>query len=164
MALAACAAPLRVVDRAADGTAILICGPQPDAATLRDLHRREGLKTVVNLRGAAEDIGWFEEERLGIEDIGARWIQLRLSRPPARDQIGRIFDLLERPDAWPVFVHGFLGTGSAAVVGALYRMQYQGWTGEDALREMRSYGFSGPAELERFVLEYRTEPWREIAR
>jgi len=49
--------------------------------------------------------------------------------------------LSDDPKTRPVYVHCKAGQNRTGFVIATYRMIYQGWTPEEAVREMRVYGF-----------------------
>jgi protein tyrosine/serine phosphatase len=168
-ALVACAST-RVVDQNDDDEPILIGGAQPDRESLEKLHRLYGIKTVVNLRGESPDEGWYLREKEAVEAIGLKWIQLPTSgyeAPPA-ETVDAFFDLVEDEDNRPVFVHCQMGIHRTGLMLALYRMQYQGWTGAQALSEMRGNGFDWTrvdrSAVEEYVLSYTPDPERTIDR
>lgn len=142
LALAGCG-PTAVVDRRADGRAILIRSPQPDADDLAELAAREGVRTVVNLRGAAPGEAWFEEERRGVEAIGARWVQHETSgrAAPGPRWVETTLALLSDEAAWPILVHCEGGVHRTGLVVALYRMAIQGWSAARAIEELEDEWF-----------------------
>ena len=161
----------RVVDRAEDGRAILIRSPQPDQGDLRELAAEHRVRTVINLRGApGEETGWFEDERLGVEEIGARWVQLPVSggQAPSPETVARLCDLLEDPGNWPVLVHCQGGIHRTGLVCAFYRIQYQGWSSSAAIAEMEDLWFDWTIRdreaLKRWLREYVPDPARRIPR
>src|SRR5688572_19328066 len=87
----------QVVDRTTEGEPILIRTPQPDVDDLVRLHEKFGVRTVVNLRGEKPGEDWFEEERRGVEAIGARWVHLKTSgqSEPNAETIQRFMALVE---------------------------------------------------------------------
>jgi len=170
LCLAACAST-RVVDRAEDGTPILIGGAQPDAASLERLQSFHGaIKTVVNLRGESPGEAWYVRERDGVAAIDAKWIQLPTSGylVPPPSTVARFFDIMEDRANWPVFVHCQMGIHRTGLMLALYRMQYQGWTGEQAWAEMKANGFKWTrvdrSAVEAYVRTYTPDPRRTIQR
>jgi protein tyrosine/serine phosphatase len=169
VALAACSST-QVLDRAEDGTPILIRGPQPTATSLSTLRELEGVRTVVNLRGESPGKAWFEEERKGVEAVGAKWIHIKASghEPPPPEALHLFFDVVEDRANWPVLIHCQSGMHRTGVYAAVYRMQYQGWTPERAWEEMRANGFTlgkGKRDtVERWVHEYRPDPARRVDR
>jgi protein tyrosine/serine phosphatase len=168
--LAGCGVTM-VVDRAADGTPILVRSPQPDEDDLRALAEEHGVRTVVNLRGEPDpETGWFQEERRGVEAIGARWVQLRVSggAAPEPATVGAFCDLIEDPANWPVLVHCQGGVHRTGLLGALYRIQYQGWSAEAAVAEMEDLWFDWTTRdrdaLKRWLRAYRPDPARRVPR
>jgi protein tyrosine/serine phosphatase len=162
----------QVLDRAGDGTPILIRAPQPDADDLQDLHAEFGVRTVLNIRGdrAGEAVDWYEEERRGVEAIGAQWRHMKISgtRAPSPEQVSEFFDLVEDPDAWPILVHCQGGIHRTGLLSALYRIQYQGWSGEDAVEEMEDNHFNWTTRdrdaLKRYLWAYQPDASRAIPR
>jgi len=169
LAVTACTSS-RVVDRTADGTPILLCGPQPDSASLARTHRFHGIKTVVNLRGENEGKTWFEEERRGVEAIGANWVHIRTSGSEAPDDetVQRFFEVVENPENWPVFIHCQSGFHRTGLMGALYRRQYQQWDADRAIEEMDRNGFEigrrDRSAVKDYVRTFTPDPERSIPR
>jgi tyrosine-protein phosphatase SIW14 len=60
------------------------------------------------------------------------------SRPEAIDQFLKVMD---DENSYPVLVHCKAGLHRTGVMAAIYRMEYEGWSREDAMRELRSHGF-----------------------
>src|SRR5262247_635149 len=52
---------------------------QPDAGDLRRLVEREGIRTVLNLRGLCLGFDWFEEESRASHDLGISQEDITLS-------------------------------------------------------------------------------------
>jgi protein tyrosine/serine phosphatase len=168
-ALAACAST-RVVDKDDDDAPILIGGAQPDPESLEKLQKLHGIKTVVNLRGESPDEGWYVREGEAVEALGLRWIHLPTSGyvAPTEETVNAFFDIVENEDNWPIFVHCQMGIHRTGLMLALYRMQYQGWTGDKAIAEMRANGFLWTrvdrSAVEAYVLAYEPNPKRRIRR
>jgi tyrosine-protein phosphatase SIW14 len=169
LALAACAST-RVVDRAADGTPILIGGAQPDAESLQKLQKLYGIQTVVNLRGEFPYEAWFVREGEAVTALGLRWIQLPTSGylAPPEETVNAFFDIVEADANWPIFVHCQMGIHRTGLMLALYRMQYQGWTGDQAWTEMVANGFHWTrvdrSAVEAYVRSFAPDPTRTIQR
>lgn len=167
--LSACGST-RVLVTEKDKVPILLGGAQPDRASLEKLKDLYGIKTVVNLRGEHPDEGWYQREKEAVEAIGAKWVQLPTSGylAPPPETVDAFFDLVEDKDNWPIFVHCQMGIHRTGLILALYRMQYEGWTGARALAEMREHGFHWTkvdrSEVEEYVLNYTPDPKRKIDR
>ncbi|MBX3470556.1 MAG: tyrosine-protein phosphatase [Planctomycetes bacterium] len=160
----------QVVDKAHDGTPILIRAPQPDEGDIKSLSTRYGVQTVVNLRGEQHGERWFEEERRAVERIGARWVQLRTSgkSEPPPESVEQFFALVEDPANWPIVLHCQGGIHRTGLWAALYRIQYQGWSPERAIAEMEDLYFdwsiTDREALKRWLRRYRRDPDRQVAR
>lgn len=161
---------VQVVDQTQAGAPILIRTPQPDADDLRSLHERFGVKTVVNLRGENPGATWFEEERRGVEAIGARWVHLKTSgkSEPDVSLIRRFMDLVEDEANWPIVIHCQGGVHRTGLLSAFYRIQYQGWSNRQAVREMEDCYFDWTIEdrdaLKRWLKRYERDPGRQVVR
>lgn len=164
----------QVLDRAEDGTPIVIRTPQPDVGDLVELRDDYGVRTVLNLRGDRADreerYAWYDEERAGVKAIEARWEHLDISGTlgPTPAQVTAFFDLVEDPDAWPIVMHCQGGVHRTGVMAALYRIQYQGWTGDEAVAEMEDHWFDWTTRdrdaIKRFLRGYEPDPARLIVR
>jgi tyrosine-protein phosphatase SIW14 len=113
-------------------------GGQPKAGGLRKLSSL-GVKTVINLRG--DDEHEADEEREA-KSLGMRYfnVPLSLGGRPTKEQIARVLSLVNAPEDQPVFVHCHRGADRTGVVVAVYRIEHDGWTSEQALREADEYG------------------------
>jgi len=165
--LGACGS-VAVVDRDEAGRAILVRSGQPTQETLGRLHARHGIRTVVNLRGEHPGKGWWEEERRGVASIGARWVQLQTGgrEAPPPETVAAFLDLIEEPEARPVLLHCESGIHRTGMLVALYRIQYQAWSAEEAITEMRRQGFRlggrDRSAIEQYLREYRPDPSRRL--
>lgn len=170
LALAPGCGVTQVVDRAYDGQPILIRSPQPDDEDLEELHEQHGVQTVVNLRGEHPGEGWYEEERRGVEAIGARWVHLKPSGKSAPDPatVDAFLRIVEDPSNWPVLIHCQGGVHRTGLLSALYRIQYQGWSPERAIAEMEDCWFDWTVEdrdaVKVWLRQYRPDPERIVAR
>src|SRR5947209_7129871 len=71
---------------------------QPDGRDLRQLVEREGIRTVVNLRGLCVGFDWYEEEARGTHDLGVSQEDITLSanRLPPPQELRRLVEVLDR--------------------------------------------------------------------
>jgi len=115
------------------------------------------IKTIINLQDEYPDPdiaeGYFtsrtvkESElcrRLGVRylylppDLIARRL-LPVHRPRAID---RFLEIMDDPGTYPVLLHCKAGLHRTGVMTAVYRMEYQHWTPDQAIAEMKQHGFA----------------------
>lgn len=106
---------------------------QPEAEGFRELARM-GVRTVLSLRG-------FHEDELPDE---AALQSVRISFKtwhPEDEDVVRFLRLVRDPARAPVLVHCQHGADRTGMMCALYRIVEQGWSKDEALREMTAGGF-----------------------
>ena len=118
-----------------------------------------GIKTVIDLRSDDVDT----EDRFLVERAGMKYerIPMTTHEPPTRAVIERFLRLVDDPENQPVYVHCVGGRHRTGVMTALYRMTREGWTADQAFREMQAYKFGADflhPEFKRFVYEYQPTP------
>ncbi len=145
--------------KVADG---LYRGAQPSEEGLRGL-RDLGVRTVVNLREHHSEKE--EAERLGLAPVE---IPIRAgvlgSEPPADDDVRRFFEVVLDPKRRPVYVHCAKGKDRTGTMVALYRIEVEGWTPEEAIAEMQEFGYHDVyKDLIAFVRRYDPRGFRPPA-
>ncbi|MEZ6185950.1 MAG: tyrosine-protein phosphatase [Planctomycetota bacterium] len=152
-----------VVDRAPSGQVVLIRCPQPDADDLQDLKQDYGVKTVINLRGQHPNEEWYREEQIGVREVGARWVHLRVSgRSGPTPQVTQAFlDLVRDPANWPIAMHCQGGIHRTGAMVGLYRIAIQGWSSAAAIEELEENWFDWTIEdrsqIKEFLRSYRPD-------
>ena len=124
---------------------------------LREIHRRYGLRTVINLQEESEAVNplvprnYFrrskETEGAVCEELGVQFIQLAggvldnagtAGRPMLVDDF---FAICDDPKNYPILFHCKAGLHRTGALCAVYRMEYEGWTRDRALEELRASGY-----------------------
>lgn len=124
------------------------------------LARQLNLRTVIDLRrGDDEKEGEaIAAEREALAAAGLRWVHLPCRQVPEPATCEAFLAQMRRPDAWPVLVHCQHGTGRSVLLSAIYRIEIEGWSPEDARRATRwaTWGSSFDAQSRkgRFLLDY----------
>jgi tyrosine-protein phosphatase SIW14 len=83
-----------------------------------------------------------------------------LERPAAVEKMLRVFD---DPKNYPILIHCKAGLHRTGCMAAIYRMEYQGWSPERAVEEMKDHGFGDGActaandYVYQYVLTYQRE-------
>lgn len=113
---------------------------QPTASGLVRAVRRDGIKTVLNLRGTNPDQAWYAREKAATLASGATQVDFAMSSDQwlSREQARTLLDILDASE-YPMLVHcewGAERTGLVAAVSALLR---PGSTLEDGRREFSLY-------------------------
>ena len=113
---------------------VLYRSAQPTSQGLRNL-KKIGIETIVNLRS-------FHSDRDVIGSTGLRYehIYMKAWHPEQEDAV-RFLQIVTNPKRTPVLVHCQHGADRTGTMCALYRITVQGWTKEEAIREMTQGGF-----------------------
>jgi protein tyrosine phosphatase (PTP) superfamily phosphohydrolase (DUF442 family) len=118
----------------------------------RDAIEKHHIKTVITfwdedpdpvLKGSRFDRSSIKESEL-CKSMGVdyKFIHLKL-RPDYDPQVAidKFLEVMDNPNSYPVLVHCKAGLHRTGVMAAIYRMEYDGWSRQDAMRELRSHGF-----------------------
>jgi protein tyrosine phosphatase (PTP) superfamily phosphohydrolase (DUF442 family) len=109
---------------------------QPSAEGMRNL-KAMGIKTIVNLRS-------FHSDRDKIKGTGLAYehIYMKAWHPEEEDAV-RFLRIVTSPKGAPVLVHCQHGADRTGAMCAIYRVAVQGWSKEEALKEMTEgeFGF-----------------------
>jgi hypothetical protein len=131
---------------------------QMTAEGFADAVHRFSIRTVINVQDEFPDPDldasfWSSrkvKESALCRDLGVRYIHLApdlISRrlvPQCRPRvIEQFLAIMDDPESYPVLIHCHAGLHRTGVLTAVYRMEYQNWTAEEAWLDMRANGF-GP--------------------
>lgn len=129
-------------------------GAQPTPDGYRKL-KELGVKTVITLRS-------LHEEREAVLAAGLEPVEIPLvadvrgSRPPSSEDVARFLSVVLDPAKRPVYFHCAFGQDRTGTMCAVYRMEVDGWTPEEAFEEMQGFGFNDIwTDLSAFVKSYR---------
>ena len=108
---------------------------QPTEQGMKNL-KALGIKTVVSLRSFHSD-----RDELGKTELGYEHITMKAWHPE-RKEVVRFLKIVTDPKRAPVLVHCLHGADRTGTMCAWYRIAVQGWTKEEAIREMTQGGFN----------------------
>jgi tyrosine-protein phosphatase SIW14 len=72
---------------------------------------------------------------------------------PAEQGVQTFLAVMDRPENHPVLVHCFAGIHRTGTMCAIFRMEYEGWTPERAMDEMRLCGYA-PEDMHYHITNY----------
>ena len=107
---------------------------QPSAEGMRSL-KTMGIETIVNLRSFHSD-----HDEIGDTGLGYEHIYMKAWHPEEGDAV-KFLQIVTNPQRTPVLVHCQHGADRTGIMCALYRVAVQGWSKDEALREMTQGGF-----------------------
>jgi protein tyrosine phosphatase (PTP) superfamily phosphohydrolase (DUF442 family) len=113
---------------------VLYRSAQPTGAGMRNL-KKLGIETIVNLRSFHSD-----RDEIGNTGLAYEHIYMKAWHPEEEDVI-RFLQIVTNPKRTPVLVHCQHGADRTGLMVAIYRIVVQGWSREDAAREMTEGGF-----------------------
>ena len=115
-------------------TPTLYRGGQPNREGFTNL-RKLGIDIVVDLRGSRAG------ERRVVTGLGMKYVAIHWHCYSQRDEVfAQFLSLLRENPGKKVFVHCKVGDDRTGMDIAAYRIAEQGWTAEEAMREMEVYG------------------------
>lgn len=141
--------------------------------------REHKIRTVVNLQEEAQDPNlsksYFNSTSIReselCKELGVDYLFLQVDlvephlvpahRPATIDEFLKIMDDKSK---YPVLIHCKAGLHRTGCLLAVYRMEYDRWTWDKALRELKYHGFgefvstSANEYIRQYVLEYRPRP------
>ncbi len=128
-------------------------GSQPDGDEYTQL-KTLGVKTVIDL----QQDGFAGEAEL-VEAAGMKFVRIPMTthEAPTRAQLDQFLKLVNNPASQPVYVHCAGGRHRTGVMTAAYRISRDGWTAEQAFKEMKAYKFGADFlhnEFKQFIYGY----------
>ena len=110
-------------------------GAQPTVEGFHEL-KKLGIKTVVNLRRGNTD-------RQGIKETKLAYVQIPTKHYDATaEELILFLKIATDEKHTPVFVHCRSGANRTGMMVAIYRVAVNGWTKQEALKEMREGGYN----------------------
>ncbi len=108
------------------------------------------IKTVIDLRhpelhdalnpGKQDGI---DLEREAVEKLpGVRHVNIPSGQVPSKENLVKFFEVMDDPASYPVLIHCYHGTGRAIIYSAIYRIEYEGLSGEEA-RQLTRFKLNG---------------------
>ena len=137
----------------------LFRGGQPGVDGLEAL-KKMGVSIVIDMRGTKSS-----HEELAVRKLGMEYIAIPWHCPFPSDAIfARFLKVIDEHPKKKVFVHCRLGDDRTGMAIAAYRMAHEGWSADEALKEMEEFGFTGKHHLICPTLEFYEKRFPEHLR
>jgi tyrosine-protein phosphatase SIW14 len=121
------------------------------------------IRTVVNLRDGLTALDRAEEEFCAKEEI--RFVRLlpeswdgEAGSADVDDNVRTFLQLMRDPANHPVLVHCFAGIHRTGGYCALYRIECEGWSNDQAIAELKAHGYDNfeyEADIRGYLTTYR---------
>ncbi len=105
------------------------------------------IKSVVDLRfpGTGDDVNnpeipaelTAEKEAIGKIE-GVNYFNNGSDQVPKPENLNTFFKIMDNPDNYPVLIHCYHGVGRAEMYSAIYRIEYENYTNEEARNGVRT--------------------------
>jgi protein tyrosine/serine phosphatase len=135
---------------------VLCRSGQMSPAGLRRAVHDYGIRTIVSLRdakvaGAPAPDAREEEycDKLGLKFVRIgplAWEGAPGEPAPVQKGIDRFLEVMHDPANYPVLLHCFAGTHRTGGYVAIYRMEFEGYSNQEAIEELKSLGYPHVAE------------------
>ncbi|WP_333601178.1 dual specificity protein phosphatase family protein [Flavobacterium sp.] len=108
---------------------------------IADYVKKYHIKSIVDLRfpGTGDDVNNPEipaeltAEKVAVEKIpGVNYFNNGCDQVPEQKNVDSFLKIMDNPDNYPVLIHCYHGIGRSQLFSAIYRIEYEGWTNEEA--------------------------------
>ncbi len=108
---------------------------------IADYVKKYHIKSIVDLRfpGTGDDVNNPEipaelsAEKNAVEKLtGVNYFNDGSDQVPNQKNLDLFFKIMDNKDNYPVLIHCYHGIGRAQLYSAIYRIEYEGWSNDDA--------------------------------
>lgn len=127
------------------------------------------IKSIVDLRfpGTGDDVNnpevpaELKAEKLAVAKIpGVNYFNNGSDQVPNQKNLDYFYTIMDNPKNYPVLIHCYHGIGRAQLYAAVYRMEYEGWSNEEARAQaafpLRFSSFDDGKPKGDFLKNYKT--------
>jgi len=97
--------------------------------------KENGIRTVIDLRQEPPEVR--DPERLALEAAGVRYVNLPTGQVPPDSMVDAFLEIARDPTQRPLLVHCEHGWGRSVLFSALYRIEVEGLSPEEAWNRTR---------------------------
>lgn len=108
------------------------------------------IKTVIDLLdpGVQDRLNPAQQKHVDAEDraikainekhnLSINHVHIPSGQVPTKETLTKFFEVLDKEENYPVLIHCYHGTGRATIYSALYRIEYENWSNEEARQQTR---------------------------
>lgn len=104
---------------------------------LEDYTDEYKIKTIIDLRNEITKYSSEEMAAAAAKIESVNYVNIRSKQVPDQDTLKRFYQILDNPDNYPVLIHCYHGLGRTMLYSALYRIEYEGFSNEEARSKTR---------------------------
>ncbi len=123
--------------------------------TLQNKIKRYGIQTVIDFRKTHDEV---DAEHRALTQMGVKHFSVPSEQVPSEETVKAFLEIMDNRKNRPVLMHCNHGKGRAVLFSGIFRIEYEGWSNEDARRASRfilyKSGFSLDSRKGKFVLNY----------
>ena len=116
-----------------------------------------GIKSIVNLERDGDSTAQQKAEAAGVKFF---LIRMSDSETPSNSDVQKFLEIANDPANQPIYVHCKGGRHRTGLVTAVYRIEHDGWTTDQAYAEMKKFDFGygfGHGSLRDYVFAYQAK-------
>ena len=109
------------------------------------LLKKDGLKALkkLDINVVVDTHAYSKKEEREAQALGMKYVAIPWHCPWPKDEVfAKFLKVLHENPGKKVFVHCRLGDDRTGMMVAAYRMAEEGWTADEAMTEMKSFGFT----------------------
>jgi protein tyrosine/serine phosphatase len=101
---------------------------------------KHGIRTIIDLRRGHDEV---RAEREALAALGVEHVHLPSAQIPSAEVVESFLQYIGREENHPVLIHCEHGEGRSAMLAAIYRIEFEGWSPDRARRAARFLPFRG---------------------
>ena len=123
--------------------------------TLQNKIKQYGIQAVIDFRKTLDAV---DAEHKALTQMGVKHFSVPTGQVPTGKTVKAFLEIMDDRKNRPVLIHCHHGKGRAVLFSAIFRIEYEGWSNEDARRASRLILYKSSFSLNRrkgkFVFNY----------
>lgn len=142
---------------------VLYRSAQLPTGGLKRLQHDYGIRTIVCIRDESPtteaERQWCQDNEVTFVRIDGKSWDGKPGAAPVDACLRQFLDVVNNPANHPVLVHCYAGTHRTGGYVAIYRMETEGWSNDEAIEELRRRGYTSidqEADIRGYLQNYRS--------